>query len=102
MDQYITADSLKKIGVNLDGKDVASLLKHLNDTLEERIGAEITDALDDKQLEVLVDMQEKASDEEIGAWLKANVPDFEDIVQDEIDIILGDLAESTDGINEAA
>lgn len=102
MDQYITADSLKRIGIKLEGRDVASLLEHLNDTLEERIGAEITDALDDKQLDVLVDMQEKASDDEIGAWLQSNVPDFEDIVQDEIDIVLGELAESTNGINKAA
>lgn len=98
---YITEDSLKTLGINLEGKDVASLLSHLNDTLEERVGAEITDALDDDQLKVLLDLQEKASDQEVGAWLQANVPEFEHIVQDEIDIILGELADNNDGINQA-
>jgi len=100
MDTYITEDSLKNLGINLEGKDVASLLTHLNETLEERVGAEITDALDDNQLKVLLDLQDKASDEEVGAWLQANVPEFEQIVKDEIDIILGELAENSDGINE--
>jgi hypothetical protein len=100
-DNYVTEDSLKKLGINLETQDITSLLSHLNETLEERVGAEITDALDDNQLQVLVDLQEKATDEEVGTWLQANVPEFEQIVQDEIDIILGELAENNDGINKA-
>jgi hypothetical protein len=102
MDNYITEDTLREVGINLDGKDVAALLAHLNETLEERVGTEITDALDDDKLQTLLDLQETASDEEVGSWMKANVPDFEDIVQDEIDILLGELAENADGINTTA
>jgi len=102
MQEFITKESLLSLGINLEGQDVDSLLVHLNDTLEERVGSEITDSLDDSQLQILVDMQEKGSDEEIGEWLKQNVPEFEQIVQDEIDIILGELAENADGINKAA
>lgn len=103
MQDYITEDSLKKFGINIPKEDIESLLTHLNDTIEERVGTEITEALDDSQLKVLVDMQENAtSDEEIGKWLSENVPDFEQIVQDEIDIALGDLAESSQDINKIA
>jgi hypothetical protein len=102
MQDYITQDTLTKVGVNLEGQDVASLLTHLNDTLEERVGSEITEALDDAQLQVLLDLQEKATDEEVGEWLRTNVPEFEQIIQDEIDILLGELAENSDGINKAA
>jgi len=96
---YITEQNLKAIGINLEGKDIASLLTHLNETLEERVGAEITDTLDDDQLKTLIDMQEKASEEEVGKWMQENVPEFNEIIQDEIDIILGELVENTDGIN---
>ena len=98
---YITEETLKKLSIDLKGQDVASLLEHLNDTLEERVGAEITDALDDTQLQALLDLQEKATDEVIGEWLRNNVPEFEQIIQDEIDILLGELAENSDGINKA-
>lgn len=101
MQEFITKESLVNLGINLEGQDVDSLLVHLNDTLEERVGSEITESLDDAQLKTLVEMQEKATDEEIGEWLKQNVPEFEQIVQDEIDIVLGELAENTDGINKA-
>lgn len=102
MQNYITEDSLKKLGINLGDQDVTSLLAHLNETLEERVGTEITEALDDDQLQTLLELQEKASDEEVGTWLQANVPEFEQIVQDEIDIILGELAENSDGIKKVA
>lgn len=101
MEEYITKDMLKNLEINLEGKDVDSLLEHLNETLEERVGAEITDALDDTQLQKLLDLQENASEEEVGEWLRANVPEFEQIIQDETDILLGELAESSDGINNA-
>ena len=102
MQNYITEDSLKELGINLGDQDVTSLLAHLNETLEERVGTEITEALEDNQLQALLDLQEKASDEEVGTWLQANVPEFEQIVQDEIDIILGELAENSDGIKKVA
>lgn len=102
MQEYITEDTLKKLNINLGDQDVASLLAHLNETLEERVGAEVTDSLDDTQLQTLIDMQEKASEEEVGEWLRANVPEFEQIIQDETDILLGELADGSDTINQAA
>jgi hypothetical protein len=102
MQEYITEDTLKKLNINLGDQDVASLLAHLNETLEERVGAEITDSLDDTQLQTLIDMQEMTTEEEVGEWLRANVPEFEQIIQDETDILLGELADGSDAINKAA
>jgi len=102
MQDYITEDTLKKLNISLKDQDVESLLAHLNEELEERVGAEITDTLDDTQLQALVQLQEKASEAEVGEWLKTNVPDFEQIISDETDILLGELAENVDGINSVA
>lgn len=100
MQEYITEDTLKTLGINLEGKDVESLLAHLNDTVEERVGVEITESLDEAKLAELVELQEKASEEDLGAWLSANVPELDAIVSDNVDIVLGDLATNADGINE--
>lgn len=97
----ITRELLDQFGISLEGRDEASFLQHLNDTLEERIGAEITESLDDEQLKTLLEMQEKGSDEEVGAWIEQNVPELQQITQDEIDILLGEVAENSDEINEA-
>lgn len=97
----ITRELLDQFGISLEGRDEASFIQHLNDTLEERIGAEITESLDDEQLKTLLELQEKGSDEEVGAWIDQNVPELQQITQDEIDILLGEVAENSDEINEA-
>lgn len=101
MDQYITKETLDAFGISLEGHDEASLLEHLNDTLKERIGTEIAALLDDARLNELLDLQETASDDQVGDWLAQNVPELPQIVQDEIDILMGELADSTDSINQA-
>lgn len=102
MDTYITKDALLALGINLDDQDIDSLLTHLNDTVEERIGAEITESLSDEQLQELIDLQENATDEEVGDWIAKHVPDYKEIVQDNIDIVIGELVDGADEVNQAA
>lgn len=98
--QFITQSTLEALGIDLTGQDVEALLTHLNDTLQQRVGTEITETLNEEQLKTLLDMQENASEEELGSWLETAVPDMQQIVQDEIDILIGELADSSDEINQ--
>jgi hypothetical protein len=101
MQDYVTKQSLLALGINLGDQDIDSLLLHLNDLIEERIGAEITESLTDEQLAELVSLQEESDEEKIGEWIAAHVPDYAAIVQDNIDITVGELAENADGVNKA-
>lgn len=101
-DPLITQQTLDDFGISLtDAQDATALLAHLNETLDERVGAEITETLDDEQLKELLALQEKSDDEAVGTWLSANVDELEQITQDEIDILLGELAEISNDINAA-
>jgi uncharacterized protein (DUF2236 family) len=102
MNPIITRDLLETAGINLENQDIDALLDHLNQELEERVGAEITASLSDEQLKEMLDIQAHASDEQLAEWLTTNVPELEQITQDEVDIILGELAENAEGINDAA
>lgn len=99
--KFITEEIINDLGINLDGQDVESLLNHLNETLAERVGTEITETLDDDQLKALLDLEETGNEEQVGEWLNQNIPNLQQITQDEIDILLGELAESSDAINES-
>ena len=99
---FITAETIDALGIDLTGQDKDALIIHLNETLQERVGTEITESLNDEQLAVLLDKQENATEEELGAWLEQTIPDFKQLVQDEVDILLGELADNSQGINEAA
>lgn len=100
--KFITEEIINELGINLNGQDIDSLLTHLNDTLAERVGTEITETLDDEQLKVLLELEENADEEKVGEWLEQNVPDLKQITQDEIDILLGELADGSDAINKSA
>lgn len=100
MNHYITEETLQEFNVTLDGKDKQLLLQHLNETLQERIGTEIAVTLDEAKLKELIDKQDHASDEEMGAWLMQNVPELQQIVEDEIGILMGELDENADAINK--
>jgi len=95
----ITRQTLEEFGIDLADKDVDSLVEHLNDTLEERIGAEITEYLTDEQLEELAEIQENKSEDEVATWINDHVENLGDIAQDEIDILLGELAANSDTVN---
>ncbi|HEY5695478.1 MAG TPA: DUF5663 domain-containing protein [Candidatus Saccharimonadales bacterium] len=99
---YITEKHLEAFGIAVNEADKASLLEHLNDTLKERIGTEIAAVLDDTKLQQLVSLQESGTEEQIGEWLAANVPELQQIIEDEIDILMGELADSSDTINQTA
>ncbi len=91
---YITQSTLEALGFDLTGEDVEALLDHLNETLQERVGIEIAESLDEDQLKTLADMQENASEQELGEWLEKHIPNMHEIVQNEIDILIGEIAET--------
>ena len=80
---------LADLGINLSDEDYQSLADHFESTLEERVINEIVLELSPEQAEELSHMQE-ASDDQIVDWVRAN------IVSDEIDILLGELAEDSE------
>ncbi len=99
-DLLITKDLLDELGIEIGDQDITTLLAHLNETLDERIGEQVTDSLDDDKLKELLELQDKGDEEAVGDWIEANVPELEEIVSDERDILLGELADGADTINE--
>lgn len=94
----ITEEVLIAAGINLEGKDLEAFLTHLNDTLEERIGTEITNVLSDDKLKELIALQDQGDDEAVGEWIGENVPELQQIAEDERDILLGELVENAEQV----
>jgi hypothetical protein len=93
---FITQQTLEDRGFDLTGEDVDALLDDLNETLEERVSAQITESLNEAQVEDLVAMQDSASEKELGAWLEEHVTGLQAIIQDQIEILLTEIAEEED------
>jgi hypothetical protein len=86
---------LQDLGIELSDQDFASLEEHFDTTLRDRVITEITEEITTEQAQQLASMQ-GASDEQLQAWLATNVPNLGEIVSDEVDILLGELAQSSD------
>ena len=54
------------------------------------------DALEDDELKEMVAVQDAGDDDALAEWIQAHVEEYEQIVQDNIDIVLGDVAESSE------
>jgi hypothetical protein len=88
---------LEDMGINLDDATYAALSAHFEATLEERVVQEVIQELSPEQAAKLAEFKE-ANDEQMYQWLVQNVPSLPQIVSDEIDILLGEIAENAESI----
>lgn len=92
---------LHAIGVELSDAEAEMLSTHVEETLQKRVIEEVTDSLDGAQAEQLLAMAER-DDPAISDWLAQNIPELPEIIQDEVDILLGELAENRDRLSNGS
>jgi hypothetical protein len=88
-----TPELLAELGIKLPAADEVSLLDELQATLQERVGLAIFDLLDDTEAEALIALQEHGNEKVIADWIATNVPDFEEVVADEFNLLVMDLVD---------
>lgn len=87
-----TQDFLTNLGVSLSLEEQQALSNYTEEVLRERVIEEVIDSLEEGQAEQLSSL----ADDSLQEWLALNVPELQSIVQDEVDILLGELAEQAD------
>jgi hypothetical protein len=95
MDGLLNKKFLEDIGVTLDDQTYAALSQHYEETLNDRVISEIVDELDERQLEELNNLKGGSTDI-LQQWLQETVPQLDEIIEDEIAILLGEIAENSD------
>ncbi|MDO4684278.1 MAG: DUF5663 domain-containing protein [Candidatus Saccharibacteria bacterium] len=94
---FITKEQLASIGVNLPDEQIAALIQHIEDSASNLIVEEVLESLTAEQLKELESLQESgASDEQINNWFRSAIPEYDNIIEDNVTIILGELAENAD------
>jgi len=93
----LSKEFLQSIGIELDDTAYPAFTEHFDTTLSTRIINEIIDSLDETQIAQFNQLQ-SADSNQLWEWVRANVPELSDIIQDEINILLGELAENSDQI----
>lgn len=94
---------LQEIGLGtLPEGEKNSLLKHIYETLEMRVGIRLADQMSNQQLDEFEQYFEAKDDAGAFKWLESNFPNYKDIVQEEFDKLKAEVAQSAPQILASA
>src|SRR5580658_6028959 len=86
---------LEELGLaGLPDAEKNSLLKHIYETLEMRVGMRLADQMSNEQLDEFEQYFEAKDDAGAFKWLETNFPNYKDIVQQEFDKLKAEVAQS--------
>jgi len=86
---------LQEVGLgSLSDSEKNSLLKHIYDTLEMRVGMRLADQMSNQQLDEFEKYYESKDDAGAFKWLETNFPNYKDIVQEEYDKLKAEVTQS--------
>ncbi|HEY5442443.1 MAG TPA: DUF5663 domain-containing protein [Candidatus Saccharimonadales bacterium] len=93
---------LQEVGLaGLPDAEKNSLLKHIYETLEMRVGIRLADQMSNEQLDEFERYFEAKDDAGAFKWLETNFPNYKEIVQQEFDKLKAEVAQSAPQILSA-
>lgn len=94
---------LQELGLaGLPDGEKNSLLKHIYETLEMRVGMRLADQMTNQQLDEFEQYFEAKDDAGAFKWLESNFPNYKDIVQEEFDKLKLEIQQSAAQIMAAS
>lgn len=99
----IDNDLLMQLGLGgLPDAEKNSLLRHIYETLEMRVGMRLADQMTNEQLDEFEKYFDAKDDAGAFKWLEANFPNYKDIVQEEFDKLKTEVGASAQQILAAS
>ena len=99
----IDHDLLQELGLGgLPEQEKVSLLNHIYETLEMRVGVRLADQMSNEQLEEFEKYFDAKDDQGAFRWLETNFPNYKEIVQEEFDKLKQEVAQSASQIIRAS
>lgn len=93
----ISQQFLQSLDIAMDEQTYQAFAEHFETTLEDRVINAVIDELEEKQMSEITALKGQG-DDAVQAWLQANVPNLDEIIRTEVDILLGDLAEHSESL----
>jgi hypothetical protein len=94
---------LQELGLGtLPDPEKNSLLKHIYETLEMRVGIRLADQMSNQQLDEFEQYFEAKDDAGAFKWLETNFPNYKEIVQEEFDKLKAEVGQSAPQILAAS
>ena len=99
----IDNDLLQQLGLaGLPDAEKNSLLRHIYETLEMRVGMRLADQMSNEQLDEFEKYFDAKDDAGAFKWLESNFPNYKEIVQEEFDKLKVEIGQSAQQILAAS
>lgn len=99
----IDNDLLQQLGLaSLPDAEKNSLLRHIYETLEMRVGMRLADQMTNEQLDEFEKYFDAKDDAGAFKWLETNFPNYKEIVQEEFDKLKAEVGQSAPQILSAS
>lgn len=99
----IDNDLLQQLGLaSLPDAEKNSLLRHIYETLEMRVGMRLADQMTNEQLDEFEKYFDAKDDAGAFKWLESNFPNYKEIVQEEFDKLKSEVGQSAQQILAAS
>jgi histidinol dehydrogenase len=98
MFQLVTLDDkfLNDIGLtDLSAEEKKQALDNIRVTLESRVGVKITQGLSDDQVDQFSNIISSDNQNEAIIWMNKNIPNYQDIVMQELDAIIDQIKKNS-------
>jgi hypothetical protein len=83
---------------NSDSALQAQIIENVYERLYERMRSRVFDVLSDEEVKEF----EHLSDEQINTWLTAHVPQFKEMFEEELELLIGEMKDFIDGAEAGA
>jgi len=95
-------DIIKEFGLeNFSSEEQAEFIKDIGENLKLRVGMKFAEIMSDDQLEQFQAVMDSDDDEAATKWLVANVPNYAQLVADEMQAIKSEIQHTVDEVNKA-
>lgn len=84
------------LGIDLPKNQQTAFTEHAQETLNERVGLALIDTLNDDQAAHLIQLSRLNNPKAFTAWVRDNVPNYQQIISDQVDILMEEIADSAD------
>jgi hypothetical protein len=94
---------LKELGLGgLPAVDKNKMLGHIYETLEMRVGMKLAEKMTNEQLDEFEAFIGKSDEAGALKWLETNFPDYKDVVAEQLELLKGEVKQSSASILEAS
>lgn len=91
----INEELLDTLGIQLSDDEKPAFMEHIQQEIEARAGLAIADLLDDDELTELIKLQSNGDSKAVTTWIETTLPDIKDIIQDEFNLLIGEVVANT-------